>query len=340
MFNKIYSNIKNFIKENYKTLLIMIICYLVLTFPLPYYIYTSGGTININDRINIENSYSSSGSFNFAYVSELRATPPTYLLSYIIKDWKLEKKGEYTLSKNETMDDVLVRDKLSLKEANDTAILLAYQHANKEIDIKGNHHYVTYIMDEANTDLKIGDEIVLIDDKKINTIDDYRDIISSKNVGDSISLTVLNNGKSKEKKIEIGLINNQKMTGISLITLAEYETDPNIKLNFHNNESGPSGGLMLTLAIYNKLIEEDITKGYKIVGTGTINKDGTVGEIGGVLYKLKGAVKDNADYFLVPSGNNYIDVVKEKKEKGYDIEIVEVKDLTSAITFLENLNKK
>ena len=52
---------------------------------------------------------------------------------------------------------------------------------------------------------------------------------------------------------------------------------------------------MLTLAIYNSLVDKDITKGKKVVGTGTIEEDGSVGSIGGVKYKLNGAVRQKAD---------------------------------------------
>ena len=39
--------------------------------------------------------------------------------------------------------------------------------------------------------------------------------------------------------------------------------DPNIIFHFDSYESGPSGGLMMSLAIYNALVEEDITGGKK-----------------------------------------------------------------------------
>lgn len=54
---------------------------------------------------------------------------------------------------------------------------------------------------------------------------------------------------------------------------------------------------MTTLEIYNSLTDDDLTKGYKIVGTGTIDMEGNVGMIGGVKYKLKGAIKKKADIF-------------------------------------------
>lgn len=67
--------------------------------------------------------------------------------------------------------------------------------------------------------------------------------------------------------------------------------------------SGPSGGLMLTLAFLDAFTEGDLTAGLHIAGTGTIDEGGNVGEISGVEEKLKGARKANADVFFVPRAN-------------------------------------
>ena len=88
---------------------------------------------------------------------------------------------------------------------------------------------------------------------------------------------------------------------------------------------------MLTLAIYNNLVAKDITNGKKIVGTGTIDDNGNVGSIGGVKYKLNGAVRSKADIFLVPSGENYEEAVKEAKRKKYSIKIVSVSTFDEAL---------
>ena len=106
---------------------------------------------------------------------------------------------------------------------------------------------------------------------------------------------------------------------------------------FKPSESGPSGGLTLSLAIYNRLVNEDITNGLKIVGTGTIDMNGNVGSIGGVKYKLMGAVKAKADVFLVPSGENYEECIKVQKEKGYDIKIIGVTTFDEALEKLKEL---
>lgn len=91
---------------------------------------------------------------------------------------------------------------------------------------------------------------------------------------------------------------------------------------------------MLSLAIYDRLVDIDLTKGRKIVGTGTIDQEGRVGEIGGVTYKLMGAVDNKADIFFVPAAN-YEEAMEAKEKYDYDIEIVQVETLVDAIKYLE-----
>ena len=76
-----------------------------------------------------------------------------------------------------------------------------------------------------------------------------------------------------------------------------------------------------------------LQKGRKIAGTGTIDKDGNVGVIGGVKYKVMGANSGRADIFFVPEGN-YEEAIKFKEEKGYSLNIVKVNTLTDAIEYL------
>ena len=92
---------------------------------------------------------------------------------------------------------------------------------------------------------------------------------------------------------------------------------------------------MIALTIYSNLNKIDLTNGKKIAGTGTIDIDGNVGEISGVKYKLMGAVKEKADIFLVPKGNNYKEAKKIKKEKGYTIDIVPIETFEEALKYLK-----
>ena len=56
----------------------------------------------------------------------------------------------------------------------------------------------------------------------------------------------------------------------------KYKTNPRVQIKFKKSESGPSGGFIETLDIYNKLTKKDLTKGKKIAGTGEIDNDGNI----------------------------------------------------------------
>ncbi len=335
LFNKGYEKVKNFMKENYKFLLVYLFLLALILWPLPYYIYTGGGTIAINDRVKVENESKSEGSFHFAYVSELNATISTYLLSYIIPGWDLVPVDTMQLSEDESSQDIFVRDQMFLTDANQNAVKLAYEKAGKTFTITKTTNYVVYIMDEAKTDLKIGDAILACEGVEINDITDLQKIVKSKEVGDQVSVRIKRNNSEMNASFTVQDIEGEKLAGLSLMKEISYETDPKLTLSFSSNESGPSGGLLLAITIYDKLVDEDLTKGRKIVGTGTIDSEGNVGSIGGVEYKLRGAVSNKADLFIVPNGENYDDCVRLKEENHYDIEIVGVSTFEDAITYLE-----
>ena len=102
------------------------------------------------------------------------------------------------------------------------------------------------------------------------------------------------------------------------------------------SEAGSSGGLMLSLEIYDKLTSKDLSHGKKVMGTGTIDEDGNVGAIGGVKYKMLGAQKDGADIFFVPK-ENYDEAKKVYKKNNLSFALVMVETFDEAIHYLNNL---
>lgn len=335
MTNKTYEKIKNFIKENYKFILLLLAVFLLFNIKLPYYITTSGGLIDIESRIDIEEKKEIDGSFNLAYVNELHATIPFLLISLFNDDWEVLKEEDITVNQ-EDIEDVYIRDSLLLQEANNNAIKLAYSKAFSSVKVIESKVYVVYIDEEAKTDLSVGDQIVKVNNVSINSKEDLYTYIKKQPENETLTFEVINNDKTYTREAITFKEADETFVGIMIANVDTLETDPEINIKFRDSESGSSGGLMMSLAIYNYLIDEDITKGRRIVGTGTIDENGNVGSIGGVKYKLKGAVKEKADLFFVPVGENYEEVLKLKEENNYDIEIIAVETLDEAIDYLEN----
>ena len=335
MINKLYEKIKLFIKKNFKFLLVIIIAFFLSTFKLPFYIDGPGGLINVNDKITIENSNNINGSINLSYVTELKATIPVYIFALFNKDYDVINAEEMKYD-NESYKEALFRSDLLLEESTKNATYVAYKKANKEINIINNKIYVTYIEDNKTTDLKIGDQLLKINDTKIENKEHLYNILSNYEENDTINITVLNNDKEYIRTATMKKQDDRIIIGILITEIFDLETNPQIEYNFDKSETGPSGGLMLSLAIYDYLTDDDLTKGRTIVGTGTIDSEGNVGEIGGVKYKLKGAIKNNADIFIVPTGENYEEVIGLVKENNYDIKIIEAITFDQVIEQLKN----
>lgn len=338
MFNKIYNSIKNYIRENFIEIIIYLILLFIILCPVDYYIITGGGTFNAEKRVKIDTSYKSKGSFNMSYVSEIKGTIFTYLLSYIVPSFERESIEEYRTNEEESTSDIEFRNNLWLKQTNNNAIFVAYNKAGKKLKEKFHKNYVFYIDEQANTNIKVGDELLKVDEVEIKELSDLKKYIQTKNKNDQVVLTVIRNKKTMTCYAKIYEENKELYVGISLLEDTSYITDPAISFQFKASESGPSGGLIMSLQIYNMLIKKDLTHGLKIVGTGTISKEGEVGEIDGIKHKLKGAVKNKADIFLAPAGRNYQEAIKEKKKNHYKIKIIEVKTFDDAITKLENIS--
>ena len=326
------NKIKEFLKNNIKYILILVIVGIIANYPLPYYIEAPGGTIDITNRIDIDGGYVSKGSLNLLYVTEYRGNVMTYLMGLVLPSFDIEKQEERQIS-NESAQDIYIRNRVMLENSIDNATILAYRHANKTVNITGYNNVI--LANYNDNDLKIGDNIISIDDVKVSNLIDIKNELDKKEANQTITISVMRDNKEHSFKIKL---DDEKKLGIIVQTDYEYELDPEINIKFKTSESGSSGGLMLALSIYNAITSEDITHGFKVAGTGTIDIEGNVGEIGGIKYKIMGAVRNKMDLVFVPTAN-YDEAIKVKKEHNYDIDIIKVNTFEEALNYLNNLSK-
>lgn len=330
---RIFDSIKKFFKENYKGILILVFIYLLFNFKLDFSIYSPGGLINLDNRIESKSDINKSkGSINMTYVKLVKGTIPTYLLAKVIPTWDMVSNDDITYDGD--IDETIKIDKYYLQESISNAYMVAYNSAGIDYSIKKSNNYVTYIYEKAKTDLKLFDNITKYDNIEFTTFSEMQRYITSKNVGDKISFDVTRNGKKIKCYAELIEIDGKAKVGLTSAVINEYNSDVNVKVKSKYSESGSSGGFMTALAIYNAISEYDITKGRVIAGTGTIDSEGNVGEIGGVTYKLAGAYKNGADIMLVPK-SNYEEALNYKKKHKLDIELISIEKFEEAIKFLK-----
>ncbi len=339
IISKYYDYFRSFIKDNIKGIIFLILFGIFCFYDTGYVIYKPGGTINTTSRIVGDNIYESKGTFNMAYVSMMQGNLPFYLLAKINKDWELSKASSMTYNDSEDVSDAIKRDKLEYDGAISNATYVAFNKAGINYEITKKHYYIIYKTEKNDSNLKIGDEILSYDDKSFTNIEELNSYINTLNENDKIKIKYERDNREYTTDATIYKENDHLYIGISVCTILDIKSDYNLKVKTKSSESGPSGGLITALTIYNAITKEDITKGNKIVGTGTIDMQGNVGEIGSVEYKLAGAVKGNADIFICPK-ENLDDAQKYAKEKNYDIMIVGVATFDEALQTLESLKEK
>ena len=323
---KVGTKTKQFLKENLVQIIMLTIFIFVVNIELPYYIEAPGGTINLTERLDKDYN-KKNGSLNMLYVTQYRGNVVTVLLGKLINSWDLNEISNQQIS-NENANEIYIRNRVMLDNSIQNAIFVAYNHAGIEINIKNKKNIV--IATTKENGIEIGDIIISADNQNIDNINDLKEIINNKNVGDKLELLIKR--EEKEKTIYV-TIPEDKIIGIATITNYEYELPNELNVNFKNGEGGSSGGLILTIGIYQEITGIDLLKGRNIAGTGTIDISGNVGEIDGIKYKIAGAVKNKMDVVLV-SPYNYQEAKKVVEENNYDIELVQVSTFKEAIDYL------
>jgi PDZ domain-containing protein len=226
----------------------------------------------------------------------------------------------------------------NMEEAKNTAIVVALSRLGYEVTYTGDGVEVATILEgtPAVDVLQVGDVIVAVDGSPVSIERDAITLIQSRQIGDTITLTVLRNGEKLD--VEVTLIEHVEQKGRPMVGFGAvthnltYEFPIEVDID-STNIGGPSAGFMYALTLMNLLTPEDLTKGHRIAGTGTIASDGTVGPIGGIRQKIEAAEAAGAEYVFVPADN-----WDEALTGTYDrIELVKVATLDDALEFLAQL---
>ncbi|PLR84098.1 hypothetical protein CVD25_12730 [Bacillus canaveralius] len=315
---------------------------------LPFYVSKPGMAKELEPIIEVENGYEEEGSFMLTTVRMGRANIYSYLAAKFNKYHQIHPE-EMIKSPDETDEEYNVRQLHLMTSSQTAAIEVSYQKAGKQIDYKYKGVYVLNVFDDmpAAGKLAVGDKIFEVDGREFESSDQFVDYVGGKKAGEEISLSFERDGKTKNVSLPIEPYkDNPEKVGVGIMLTEDKEviTDPEVTLDTEDI-GGPSAGLMFSLEIYNQLTEDDLTNGYNIAGTGTIDPEGKVGRIGGIEQKVVAADKAGAEIFLAPfeggaEESNYQAAVTTAKDIKTDMKIVPVNTFDEAVQYLERLEKK
>lgn len=291
---------------------------LILTFPTNESVTLPGNTQDTKQIYRIDGY--DTVSFETIYI--INYEPLTYFQRAILElsqraDIRAITDYEESLSQLEMFQVGQIQKESSYH----LSVITAYQKANQVIDyqFKG---YALISKPNSTSNLHIGDLILTINGLPLEENTSLTPFLNET----TLTLDIIRD----ETLMTVTYVRNTDDIPLYVYPMFQInEAIPTIDLFGMNSLiGGPSSGMMMTLSIYASLRSfkiDDI-----IAGTGTIELDGSVGRIGGLVQKYY-TVYDHVDYMLVPKEQlvslNGLDTQK----------IVAVETIDDAISFLETL---
>ena len=316
-----------------------------LFFPLNnYYVELPGGAFDTKEVLTVDKKADDSkGSYNFVAVAPTKAT--LALMFYAKLQTAEEATGNYS------DEDYMRINQFYMETSQNQAIYQGLTLAGKKASLDYMGVYVLQVNDDSSFKgvLNIADTVTAVNDKTFNNSADLIKYVQGLKLGSKVKVTYTTDDKSKSATGKIIKIANGKNgIGIGLTDHTEVKSSENVKFKL-DGVGGPSAGLMFTLAIYDQVSGQNLKDGRKIAGTGTIEKDGSVGDIGGAYLKVKSAADSGADIFFVPNNpvtkemkkadpdakTNYQEAKEAAKKLGTKMKIVPVKTAQEAIDYLK-----
>ncbi|UHA75785.1 PDZ domain-containing protein [Paenibacillus sp. 481] len=321
--------------------------YVTVYMPTPYVIYTPGSAEDVKPMVKVDKGDQvENGTFMLTTVRRAYANIALIVWKAFDPHADYGKKADSLQGRSE---EEYVTDQLfNMTDSQFDAISAAYNKAKVPYKVISKGVYVIYnYPDVAKNDFKTGDRITHIDGQPIQQYEDLKRALMHKKAGETVQAKVERDGKSEHVKatlIELSSTEKpqKKWVGFGLKYGEKKEVAPidsGKKVGFKESDiGGPSAGLMFTLEIINQLTPNDLTKGFRIAGTGTITPDGKVGAIGGVKYKVVAADREQAALFLVPE-QNYAEAKAKWDTLDTNMKLVSVRTLDDALAAIASLGK-
>lgn len=328
-------------------LIILILFAISFFYHLPFYVSQPGIAKELEPIIHVEGGNDAKGALMLTTVRMGKAN----IYSYLLAKWSEYQKiyPEHMIKEeDETEEEYSVRQLQMMEGSKDAAIINAYKAAGKKIKVSYDGVYVVNVLEGMPAEEKLmpGDRISKIDGIKFTSSKQFIEYISRKQEGTTVSITFTRGDTNMTERVMLKPLKGTDKVGIGITLVDDLKitTEPRVTIDT-DQIGGPSAGLMFSLEIYNQLTKDDITKGYKIAGTGTINENGEVGPIGGIEQKIIAADKSGADIFLAPNENgakdsNYRAAVKTAKDIGSDMKVIPVDSFKEALDFLQTLKPR
>lgn len=182
--------------------------------------------------------------------------------------------------------------------------------------------------------LRAGDILTSVDGERVGDATAVVEMVGEHGPGDEIRIGFTRDGREESTTATLRSAGPDGDPGDGRLGILVGDTPADgtdVEITVSPEVGGPSAGLVLAIAIVDKLSPGDATGGAEVAGSGTIRPDGTVGSIGGIRHKIRAAHEVGVTEFLVPAAN-CAEAVQNPPE---GIRLIEVENLAGALDALE-----
>lgn len=308
----------------------------VLNTTLPYYAIAPGDARAVDDLIRApeDRLHPSKGEIYLATVSLGRVKPLAAIRGWLDRDIDVVAE-EQILGK--TPPARYREQNLQLMgDSKQTALVVALRQIGYDVPEHGKGSLVIQVSDgsPAKGRLEPGDTITGVDGTSVALVQEAVDRIRAHRPGQAARIDVVNpEGTSRVEEITLAERDGHAFLGVVMRT-KDRTFDLPFDVSIESGAiGGPSAGLAFALGLIEELLPGEQTAGHPIAVTGTIEIDGSVGDVGGVAQKTAAVRAKGARYFLVPPGEYEV----AKKHAGKSLTVVKVATLDEAIVALGRL---
>lgn len=358
-----------FAKLSWKALSsIFFLCCLVaiIFWPTSSIVTYPGLTINMNKYVTVEEGYDG-GNIIGVLVFERLAFPIDYLFAQFFPHYdfrplasgdemtafnrnSLLSKPSLIISSGYTLTEFTISEnielplehelhiyRLLLLHANSVAVNIALREANLADHVTSQGVLVIDVLNNFRTEtsIQVGDVIKSLNNQQVGSVQEFFHLLEYVQPDEQVELHIIRDNVTFHTTVKALPHPEQPSKAILDIQVIDNLTmDIPYLIHFHSfaiHEGGGSHGAILTFALVNQLTPEDMTYGNRVAGTGTINIDGFIGEIGGIKQKAYSVERAGADVFFVPHTQ-----YEAAQEGATDLNIVPVQHINDILSWLKN----
>ena len=305
---------------------------------LPYYALAPGDARQVNDLIRVpkDRSFPPRGKVLLSTVSLSRVNAFEAFFGWLDPD--TDVVSEDLILGTTPRDKFTQQNIQEMDTSKQLAAVVALRRLGYTVAEKGKGGLVVQVEKKAPADGRLaqGDVITAIDGRPTMLSQEVVQGIRLHKPGETVRLDVLGvKGDAKVEEIVLGRRpdNGEGYLGVVLNTKEQKFDYPFDVVIDSGTIGGPSAGLAFTLGVLDTLTAGELTGGKKVAATGTIEIDGKVGDVGGVVQKTAAVRDAGAEVFLVPDG----EYAEAAAHAGGKLKVVKVSDLDDALAALAGL---